>query len=83
MFNEAVMCLEEGIIANATDGDIGAVFGTGFLPFTGGPFRYMDQLGIQNVVDTMNDLANKNGEKFKPAKMLVDMAANGKQFHDV
>lgn len=82
MFNEAVMCLEEDIIASATDGDIGAVFGTGFLPFTGGPFRYMDQLGIQNVVDTMNALASKNGKKFKPAKMLVDMAANGKQFHD-
>ncbi len=82
MLNEAVMCLEEGIIASATDGDIGAVFGTGFLPFTGGPFRYMDQLGIQNVVDTMNNLASKNGEKFKPAKLLVDMAANGKQFHN-
>lgn len=81
MLNEAVLCLEEGIIANPTDGDLGAVFGTGFLPFTGGPFRYMDQLGIENVVSTMNDLASKNGEKYKPAKMLVDMAANGESFH--
>jgi len=81
MFNEAVLCLEEGIIANPTDGDLGAVFGTGFLPFTGGPFRYMDQLGINNVVATMNDLASKYGEKFKPAKSLVEMATKGAQFH--
>ena len=81
MFNEAVLCLEEGIIANPTDGDLGAVFGTGFLPFTGGPFRYMDQLGIDKVVNTMNDLAAKNGEKFKPAKLLVDMATKGEKFH--
>ncbi len=82
MFNEAVLCLDEGIIANPTDGDLGAVFGTGFLPFTGGPFRYMDQLGIANVVKTMNDLASKYGEKFKPANMLVDMVTKGNQFHD-
>ena len=82
MLNEAVMCLEEGIIANPTDGDLGAVFGTGFLPFTGGPFRYMDQLGIENVVKTMNDLANKYGTKFKPAKVLETMAVKGKQFHN-
>jgi len=81
MFNEAVLCLDEGIIASPTDGDIGAVFGTGFLPFTGGPFRYMDQLGIDNVVNTMKNLANKYGEKYLPAKMLVTMAANGDSFH--
>ncbi len=81
MFNEAVLCLDEGIIASPTDGDLGAVFGTGFLPFTGGPFRYMDQLGIDNVVKTMNDLASKYGEKYSPAKMLVDMAVKGTSFH--
>ena len=59
MLNEAVLCLEESIIASPTDGDLGAVFGIGFLPFTGGPFRYMDALGIQNVVNIMNDLDKK------------------------
>ena len=82
MLNEAVIALEEGIIASPTDGDLGAVFGTGFLPFTGGPFRYIDQLGVDAVVKTMNSLADKFGAKFKPAKLLVDMAAKGTTFHD-
>jgi len=81
MLNEAVLCLEEGIIASPTDGDLGAVFGTGFLPFTGGPFRYIDQLGVANVVATMNDLASQYGEKFKPTKMLVDMNIAQSKFH--
>lgn len=81
MLNEAVMCLEEGLIANPTDGDLGAVFGIGFLPFTGGPFRAIDAWGAQNIVDRMNELRDKYGERFTPRPMLVDMAANGTKFH--
>jgi 3-hydroxyacyl-CoA dehydrogenase/enoyl-CoA hydratase/3-hydroxybutyryl-CoA epimerase len=81
MLNEAVLCLEEGIIAHPRDGDLGAVFGIGFLPFTGGPFRAIDTWGIQNVVNTMKDLQAKYGERFAPAKTLVKMAANGDTFH--
>lgn len=81
MLNEAAMCLEEGIIANPNDGNLAAVFGIGFLPYTGGPFRYMDQLGVDKVVNTMESLAEKYGPKFKPNALLKEYANAGKSFH--
>ena len=82
MLNEAVMCLEEGIIDGPSTGDIGGVFGIGFLPFTGGPFRYIDQLGAEKVVEIMESLRATYGEKFKPVKTLVEMGERGARFHD-
>lgn len=81
MLNEAVMCLEDGIIANPADGDLAAVFGIGFLPFSGGPFRYIDFLGVKNVVETMDGLEKKFGPKFGAAEMLKNMAATDARFH--
>lgn len=82
MVNEAALCLEEGIIENPLDGDIGAIFGLGFPPFRGGPFRYVDTLGAQQVVDILNDLAATHGARFKPAQILVDYAKSGKKFYN-
>jgi enoyl-CoA hydratase/long-chain 3-hydroxyacyl-CoA dehydrogenase len=79
--NEAVLCLEDGILENPRDGDIGAVFGLGFPPFTGGPFRYIDTEGAGKVVQIMEKLADKYGKRFAPAQTLVDMAKSGKRFH--
>jgi len=82
MLNEAALCLEEGIIENPLDGDIGAVFGLGFPPFRGGPFRYVDTIGAQQAVDILNDLAAKYGARFKPAQILVDYAKANKKFYE-
>ncbi len=82
MVNEAALCLQEGIIENPLDGDIGAIFGLGFPPFRGGPFRYIDTLGAQQVVNILNDLAAKHGARFKPAQILVDYAKSGKKFYN-
>lgn len=81
MLNEAARCLDEGVIRSARDGDIGAIFGIGFPPFLGGPFRYMDQLGINKVVDRLNYYADRVDSKFKPATILVTMAAENDCFY--
>ncbi|MEL6538464.1 MAG: 3-hydroxyacyl-CoA dehydrogenase NAD-binding domain-containing protein, partial [Bacteroidota bacterium] len=81
MLNEAVMCLEEGLIANPTDGDLGSVFGIGFLPFTGGPFRYLDSWGPANVVAEMERLKQLYGTRFTPRPLLVEKAEKGELFH--
>lgn len=81
MLNEATRCLDEGVIRHVNDGEIGAVFGIGFPPFTGGPFRYMDQQGISNIVDIMHQLAQKYGNNFVPCERLVQMAKSNKKFY--
>ena len=80
MLNEAIMCLEEGIIANVNDGNLGAVFGIGFLPFTGGPFRYMNHLGTEKVLARLQEFEAKYGAKFTPRPMLVELAKTNAAF---
>jgi 3-hydroxyacyl-CoA dehydrogenase/enoyl-CoA hydratase/3-hydroxybutyryl-CoA epimerase len=72
--NEAVHCLSERIITEPMHGDIGAIFGLGFLPFTAGPFRYIDTMGVALFVDRLNALAEKHGPRFEPAPILKTMA---------
>ena len=81
MLNEAARCLAEGVIRNPRDGDIGAIFGIGFPPFLGGPFRYMDQLGIKKVVERLNYYADKLDKKYQPAPVLEEMAKENKTFY--
>jgi len=81
LINEAVLCLEEGILSCPRDGDIGAVFGLGFPPFRGGPFRYIDSMGAGQVVSLMEALADRHGSRFHPAALLVEHAKKGTRFH--
>lgn len=81
LINEAAKCLEDEIIENPVDGDIGLVFGIGFAPFKGGPFRYLDAVGVTSYVDRMNGFADTLGEHFEPCQLLKDYAAAGKKFH--
>jgi len=78
---EAVHCLEDGVIANARDGDIGAVFGIAFPPFLGGPFSYLDKLGAQSVVEKLEALQQLHGEQFAPPELLLQKAKAGESFH--
>lgn len=81
MVNEVAYCLQENILKSPADGDLGAILGLGFPPFTGGPFRYIDQVGVQIIVDQLNEYAEKFGPRFKPAGILKEHAKARKTFH--
>ena len=78
--NECALCLQEEILRNPRDGDIGAVFGLGYPPFHGGPFFHMDTLGLNSVVDTLERLKQEHGSRFEPARLLRDKAKKKESF---
>jgi 3-hydroxyacyl-CoA dehydrogenase/enoyl-CoA hydratase/3-hydroxybutyryl-CoA epimerase len=81
MVNEAARCLEEGVLHSARDGDVGAVFGIGFPPFRGGPFRYVDAVGIAHIVRQLEVYHGRFAPRFEPARLLVERAAQGRRFY--
>lgn len=81
MLNEAARCLDEGVIRCARDGDIGAVFGIGFPPFLGGPFRYMDQRGAAEIAQTLRALMRQHGERFAPCEALLQAEQQQRKFY--
>lgn len=80
MVNEAARILEEGIAARPEDVDLGMVFGTGFPPFRGGLLQHADSLTVSAVVQRLNEFHAKLGARYRPAPLLVKMAAEGKRF---
>jgi 3-hydroxyacyl-CoA dehydrogenase / enoyl-CoA hydratase / 3-hydroxybutyryl-CoA epimerase len=78
---ETARCYAEGVLETPEDGDLGAIFGWGFAPHTGGPFSHMDTLGLEQVVATLDRLTQAHGERFAPPQLLRDMAAKNETFY--
>jgi 3-hydroxyacyl-CoA dehydrogenase/enoyl-CoA hydratase/3-hydroxybutyryl-CoA epimerase len=81
LLNEAMRCLDEGIIRNTRDGDIGAIFGIGFPPFLGGPYRLIDQIGAQHIVAKLTQWQQQFGDRFSPSEALVKLAESGNKLY--
>jgi 3-hydroxyacyl-CoA dehydrogenase/enoyl-CoA hydratase/3-hydroxybutyryl-CoA epimerase len=81
MVNEALLCLEEEVLRSPRDGDVGAVFGIGFPPFRGGPFRYVDSVGAARIVDELRALDDRFPGRFTPARLLEEHARANKRFY--
>jgi len=81
MLNEAAAACGEGVIRSARDGDIGAIYGIGFPAFRGGPLRMIDDLGAARVLETLYDLQDRYGDRFRPAPALAEMARSGGRYY--
>jgi 3-hydroxyacyl-CoA dehydrogenase/enoyl-CoA hydratase/3-hydroxybutyryl-CoA epimerase len=78
---EAARAMAEGVLLSPADGDIGAILGVGFPAYTGGPFCYMDGIGLTAFVTEADRLANLFGEQLRPPQMLRDMAVQDQTFY--
>ena len=81
MLNEAAMACAEDVVRSPRDGDVGAIFGIGFPAFRGGPLRMIDDLGPGRVVETLYQLQEQFGERFRPAGSLLEMARGSRRYY--
>ena len=63
------------------EGDVGAILGWGFQPWSGGPFSWLDMIGAEHAVAICDDLTEKFGERFKTPELLRELAASGETFY--
>ena len=83
MINEGAKILEEGIAIRASDIDVVWVNGYGWPVYRGGPMFYGDSIGLDKVLAKMQDFHARFGDDFQPARLLVDLVAQGKGFRDL
>ncbi|WP_136637231.1 3-hydroxyacyl-CoA dehydrogenase NAD-binding domain-containing protein [Pseudooceanicola onchidii] len=78
---EAVRALEEGVLEDIREGDVGAILGWGFAPWSGGPFSWLDILGAEYAAERCDQLAQKFGPRFSCPDLLREMASKGQSFY--
>ncbi|HEX2017770.1 MAG TPA: 3-hydroxyacyl-CoA dehydrogenase NAD-binding domain-containing protein [Aurantimonas sp.] len=78
---EAARTMEEGVVTDPREADVGSILGFGFAPYTGGTISYIDGMGTKAFVALCEKLAAKHGERFEPTPLLKDMAAKGETFY--
>ncbi|QRM43151.1 FAD-dependent oxidoreductase [Rhizobium sp. BG4] len=78
---EAARTVEEGIVTDPREADVGSILGFGFAPYTGGALSYIDGMGAKAFVELAEKLAASYGPHFKPTPLLKDMAAKGETFY--
>ncbi|HEY8580579.1 MAG TPA: 3-hydroxyacyl-CoA dehydrogenase family protein, partial [Beijerinckiaceae bacterium] len=78
---EAARTVEEGVVADPREADVGSILGFGFAPFTGGVLSYVDGMGAARFVALCDALAARHGPRFAPNALLREMAAKGETFY--
>jgi 3-hydroxyacyl-CoA dehydrogenase / enoyl-CoA hydratase / 3-hydroxybutyryl-CoA epimerase len=78
---ETARCIEEGVVTDVREADVGSILGFGFAPFTGGTISYIDGMGTKAFVALCGDFAKRYGARFKPPKLLLDMAKKNETFY--
>jgi 3-hydroxyacyl-CoA dehydrogenase/enoyl-CoA hydratase/3-hydroxybutyryl-CoA epimerase len=78
---ESARCVEEGVVTDMREADVGSILGFGYAPFTGGTISYIDGMGTKAFVELCKGLAKRYGARFKPGKLLRDLASTGETFY--
>ncbi len=78
---EAARCMEEKVVVDPREADVGSILGFGFAPFTGGVLSFIDGIGAAAFVARAKELAAKYGSQFEPSDKLVRMAERGETFY--
>ncbi|QFU15559.1 FAD-dependent oxidoreductase [Microvirga thermotolerans] len=78
---EAARTVEEGVVTDPREADVGSILGFGFAPYTGGVLSYIDFMGAKAFVEICRDLQARHGDRFAPPRILLDMAASGETFY--
>ncbi|WP_127562399.1 3-hydroxyacyl-CoA dehydrogenase NAD-binding domain-containing protein [Nioella ostreopsis] len=78
---EAVRALEEGVLEDIREGDVGAILGWGFAPWSGGPFSWLDMLGTPYAAERCDQLTETYGDRFSTPDLLREMAGKGQSFY--